>query len=246
MATFQPFASPDFQLRAFYKDIFRYPTFDEQYYFAVNGPRGIKPEFAKQYDLGISYRKAMNSFLDFITFTLDGYYNNVTNKIVALPNQNPAISSIINLGKVDIKGVDVGVKTQTKADNGWQGSLSVNYTYQNAIDVTDPTTSDYNQQIPYTPKSTLAINGGGDYKSAGLYYNLVLSSSRYYLSQNLPENLVNGYAVSDVSFIYKLKVGDMPAALSAHVDNLFNQQYVIVRSFPMPERSLLLSFQIKI
>jgi vitamin B12 transporter len=246
MATFQPFASPDLQLRAFYKDIFRYPTFDELYYFPVNGPRDIKPEFAKQYDLGLSYRKAMNSFLDYVTFTLDGYYNTVTNKIVALPNENPAISSIINLGKVDITGVDVGVKTQTKANNGWQGSLSVNYTYQNAIDVTDPNTSEYDQQIPYTPKSSLAINGGGDYKLAGLYYNLVLSSSRTYLGLNSPEDLVNGYAVSDISFIYKLKVCNQAAALSAHVDNLFNQQYVIVNSYPMPGRSLLLSFQIKI
>lgn len=246
MATYQPFNTPDLQLRTFYKDIFREPTFDEQYYFATNGSRGIKPEFAKQYDAGITYRKALNSFLDYITLTVDGYYNNVTNKIVALPNQNPAILTILNLGKVDITGVDAGLKTQTKTVNGWNGSLSVNYTYQSAIDVTDPTSSFYKEQIPYTPKNTLALNGGVDYKRLGLYYNEVLSSSRYYLSENLPENLVDGYSVSDVSLIYKFTAGKSPAVLSAHVDNLFNENYVIVRSFPMPGRSFLLSFQMKI
>jgi len=244
MATFQPFSSPDLQFRAFYKAIFRNPTLDEEYYFAINGSRDIRPEFAKQYDAGLTYRKALNSFLDYLTLTVDGYYNTVTDKIVALPNQNPAISSIINLGKVDIKGVDVGVKTQTKLKDGWRGTLSVNYTYQDAIDVTNPTSSFYNQQIPYTPKNTIALNGGVDYKQLGLYYNQVLSSSRYYLSENLPENLVDGYAVSDVSLIYKFHTGNKPAVLSAHVDNLFNQSYVIVRSFPMPGRSFLLSFQI--
>jgi hypothetical protein len=246
MATYQPFPSRDLQLRAFYKDIFRYPTFDEQYYFAVTGARTVKPEYAKQYDAGITYRKALNSFLDYVTFTADGYYNNVTNKIVALPNPDPAKTSIINLGKVNITGVDIGVKTQTKTANGWYGSLAVNYTYQDAVDVTDPTSSDYNQQIPYTPKNTLAINGGVDYKWLGLYYNLVLSSSRYYLSENLPQNLVNGYSVSDLAFIYQFKIGALPAVLSAHADNLFNEQYVIVQSYPMPGRSYLLSFQIKI
>jgi len=246
MATFQPYSSPDLQLRAFYKDIFRNPTFDEQYYFSVNGSRNLKPEFVKQYDAGITYRKALTSFFDYITLTVDGYYNNVSNKIVALPNQNPAILSIINLGKVKIEGVDAGINTQTKLSRGWRASLSLNYTYQNAIDVTDPLSSFYNQQIPYTPKNTLAINGGADYKQFGLYYNQVLSSSRYYLSQNLPENLVDGYSVSDLSLICKLTAWQKPAVFSIHADNLFNENYVIVRSFPMPGRSVLLSFQIKI
>ncbi len=238
MATFQPFDSPDIQLRAFYKDIFRNPTLDEQYYFTVNGARGIKPEYVKQYDLGLSYRKGLHSFLEYITLTADGYYNNVTNKIVAIPNQNIAISSIINLGKVNITGFDLGIKTQTKESNGWRGSLVLSYTYQHAID------SASNLQIPYTPENSLALNIGADYKKAGLYYNQVISSSRYYL--NDASSQFPGYSVGDLSFIYKLSVGSKPAVFSAHIDNLFNRQYEVVRSFPMPGRSFLLSFQITI
>ncbi|GAC1302108.1 MAG: TonB-dependent receptor [Mucilaginibacter sp.] len=246
MATYRPFSNSDLQLRAFYKDIFRNPTFDEQYYFTANGTRSLKPEFARQYDLGITCKKALNGFLEYITLTADGYYNTVTDKIVALPNQNPAISSIINLGKVDIKGVDAGIKTQTRLAGNWRWTLSVNYTYQDAIDVTDPTSSYYRQQIPYTPKNTFAVNGGFDYKRLGIYYNQVLSSSRYYLSNNTPENFVDGYSVSDVSVNYKFIFNDRNAALSLNLDNLFNTNYVIVRSFPMPGRSFILSFKTKI
>ncbi len=238
MATFQPFESPDLQLRAFYKDIFRNPTFDERYLFTVNGPRVIRPEFAKQYDLGLTYRKGFNNFLEYLTVTIDGYYNNVTNKIIAIPNQNPAISSIINIGKVYIDGVDIGVKMLTKQSNGWRGSLSVNYTYQHSID------SASNLQILYTPKSSLAVNTGADYRHFGLYFNEVLSSSRYYL--NDINSQIDGYSVADLSFIYKLSIGRKPAVFSAHVNNLFNQDYSIVRSFPMPARSFLLSLQITI
>lgn len=238
MATFLPFDSPDLQFRAFYKDIFRNPTLDEQYYFTINGARGLKPEYTKQYDLGLTYRKGLNSFLEYVTLTIDGYYNNVTNKILDLPNQNTAIVSIINLGKVNITGVDVGIKTQTRLSNGWRGTLSVNYTYQHAID------SASNLQIPYTPQNVLAFNGGFDYQRLGLYYNQILSSSRYYL--NDPTSQISGYSVGDLSFIYKLIISHKTAVFSAHINNLFNQDYVIVRSFPMPGRSYLLSFQITI
>jgi vitamin B12 transporter len=245
MTSFLPFANTDLQLRAFYKDVFREPTFDEQYFFAINGSRNLKPEFSKQYDLGLTYRKAINNILDYITLTIDAYYNTISNKIVAIPNQNLIISSITNLGNVRIEGADIDLKTQTKQVNGWQSVLSVNYTYQYAVDV-DRNSAYYLQQIAYTPKNTLALNAGLDYKQAGLYFNQVLSSSRYYLGQSLPENFVQGYGVSDLSFIFKFSAAGKPAVFSTYVNNLFNQEYVIVRSFPMPGRSYLLSFQITI
>jgi len=247
MASFQPFKSPDILLRAFYKDIFREPTLDEQYYFALNGiSRNVKPEFAKQYDLGFTYRKALNDFLDYITFTADGYYNTITNKIVAIPNQNPVISSIINLGKVRIEGTDIALKSQTKTIDGWRGVLSINYTYQYAIDVTNPTDSYYHDQIPYTPKNIFALNTGIDYNHWGLYYNQILSSSRYFLSNSDPANYIDGYGVSDLSLIYKFQIDKLPAVISGHINNLFDESYEVVRSFPMPGRSFILSFQITI
>jgi len=248
MASFRPLKNNDLQLRAFYKDIFREPTFDEQYFFAINGSRNLKPEYTKQYDLGFTYRKGLEGLLDYLSFTADGYYNKVTNKIVAIPTQNLEITSITNLGKVRIEGTDIGLKTQTKLNNGWRESLSVNYSYQYAVDV-DKNTAYYLQQIAYTPKNTVALNAGADYKDMGLYFNQIIASSRYYLGQSNPGiggDYMNGYAVSDLSFIYKLTIANKRAVFSAHAQNLFNENYVIVRSFPMPGRSYLLSFQITI
>jgi vitamin B12 transporter len=248
MAAFRPMQGSDLQLRAFYKDVFREPTFDEQYFFAINGSRDLKPEYIKQYDLGFTYRKGLEGFLDYITLTVDGYYNHVTNKIVAIPTQNLEITSITNLGKVKIEGTDIGLKTQTKLIDGWQGSLAINYTYQYAVDV-DRNTAYYLQQIAYTPKNTVALNVGTDYNNMGLYFNQIISSSRYYLGQSNPGiggDYLDGYATSDLSFIYKLTIANKRAVFSAHAANLFNENYVIVRSFPMPGRSYLLSFQITI
>ncbi|HZX58125.1 MAG TPA: TonB-dependent receptor, partial [Mucilaginibacter sp.] len=99
-------------------------------------------------------------------------------------------------------------------------------------------------QIPYIPRNSVALNAGAEYKQFGLYYNQVISSSRFYLADI--NSQVNGYSVADLSFIYKLSIGRKPAVFSAHLNNMFNQDYSIVRSFPMPGRSFLLSLQITI
>jgi outer membrane cobalamin receptor len=238
MATFQPLTKPDLELRAFYKDIFREPTLDEQYLFTPAGSRGLKPEFAKQFDLGIAYRKAFDSFIDYLTLTVDGYYNRVTNKIVDLPGRNTAIPSVVNVGQADIKGVDIGLKTQTRQLNGWRGLLSLNYTYQHAIDTA------LKFQIPYIPENSMALNAGVEYKSIGLYYNQVVSSSRNYFEAT--GSVIDGYSVADVALIYKLPIAGKQTMFSGHINNIFNQEYSIVRSFPMPGRSFLISFQITI
>lgn len=184
--------------------------------------------------------------MQYITVTTDAYYNNVRNKILAIPSRNPAVFSFSNIGKVEIKGIDAAFKTQTQQYNGWSGTLSVNYSYQQALDVSDPKSATYNQQIPYTPKGTLALNAGLNYKQAGIYFNHILSSDRYYTGNNLPENLVPGYSVSDVSAVYNFIHAKMPVQASFEVNNLSNSNYSIIRSYPMPGRSYRLSLQITI
>lgn len=244
-ATVKPFDNSNLKIRAFYKNVFRAPTLDELYYYAFV-QRVIKPEFVYQYDLGISYSKNLNSVFDYITLTADGYYNKVKDKILAIPNQNPAVFSFSNIGKVDITGLDIGLKTQTKQHNGLSALLSANYTYQEALDVTNPEASTYLSQIPYTPKHTLALNAGVNYRRLGVYINHILSSHRYYTVNNTPEFNVPGYSVSDASAVYKFISGKTPLLFSAEVNNLFNKNYSIIRSFPMPGRSVRLSIQITI
>ncbi|GAB2980218.1 TonB-dependent receptor [Mucilaginibacter puniceus] len=243
MATLRPFTDQNFKVRGYYKYIFRVPTFNELYYGFVTNTN-IKPEFTNQYDLGISYNKALTGWLDYIGFTADAYYNNVTNKIVYTPNTYNG--SVQNFGKVDIKGLDVSVKTQANISKSYKGLLSVNYSYQQALDVTDPTSSTYFNQLPYIPLHTVAINAGINKGPIGVYYNQMISSSRYYTNNNLPDSYLAPYAVGDLSVVYKSFVNRLPVILSAEINNLFNKDYVVIQSYPMPGRSFRISFQITI
>ena len=67
MASIKPFDEQNFQIRGFYKYIFRMPTFNELYYGFVTNTN-LKPEFTNQYDLGVTYSKSLTGLLDYITF----------------------------------------------------------------------------------------------------------------------------------------------------------------------------------
>jgi len=244
MTTYDPVKNSGLELRAFYKYIFRNPTFDELYYQQVGNPN-LKPEYTNQFDLGATYRKALSGIFDYIAFTADAYYNIVNNKIVFIPKDTNG-GSIENFGKVDIEGLDASVKTQVKFTDSWKGSLALNYSYQQALNVTDPTSSIYLNQLPYTPKNTVAINAGIDNSHLGVYYNQVISSSRYYTNDNLPYDYIPGYSTSDASVVYHFVAKGKPIVLSAGVNNLFNKSYFVVQSYPMPGRSFRISIQITI
>ncbi|MES2265755.1 MAG: TonB-dependent receptor [Bacteroidota bacterium] len=244
MATLQPFKSPNFNIRAFYKRIFRNPTFDDLYYGGIGNPN-LKPEYTRQYNAGITYTRALNGFLDYISLTTDAYYNDVTNKIVFIP-EDAYNGSIQNFGKVNMKGLDIGVKTQAAIAANYNASLFVNYSYLRALNVTDPASSVYLNQLPYTPKNTLSINAGINHGAFGIYYNQVYASERYYTNNNLPTDRIPGYSVSDASVTYHKTLNKRTLQTSIEVNNLFNKSYSFVQSYPMPGRSVRLSIQITI
>jgi vitamin B12 transporter len=245
MASIQPFDSSNFQLRGFYKNIFRDLTFNDLYYEPVINPN-LKPEFVKEFDLGATYTKGLTGFFNYVTFTIDAYYNNVTNKIVFIPH-DPFNASVTNAGKVDVKGIDVSIKTQINLSSELKGALSANYTFQNAINVTDPTSSIFLNQIPYTPKNTSALNAGLNYGHLGVYFNQVLLSQRYFTNDNLPGDNLPGYSISDASVFYHFFTGNrIPLKASFEVNNLFNKSYYVIQSYPMPGRSYRISLQITI
>ncbi|MBE9583680.1 TonB-dependent receptor [Mucilaginibacter sp. JRF] len=232
-------------LRAFYKNLYRYPNLSEQYYYAVQ-PRTLKPEQARQYNVGAVYNKAYNSFVEQLILSADAYYYNIDNKIFTFPGRSAEIISVRNLGKVDIRGLDVNLKSQFRPVHGWAGSFNAAYTFQRAIDVSNSGDSYYKDQIPYTPKHTLALNAGVKHNDLGIYFNHILSSSRYYLSNNSPQYYVPGYNVSDASVTYDFKLYGRKIHTAAEVNNLFSNNYSIIDGYPMPPRSIRLTFQLTI
>ena len=58
---------------------------------------------------------------------------------------------MLNLGKVDIRGLDVSAQVTLNPLRDFFATVRAQYTYQRAIDVTNPSDNYYRDQIPYIP-----------------------------------------------------------------------------------------------
>lgn len=240
----QPFERVDLRLRAFYKNIFRLPTFNDLYYGRVGNP-DLKPETTNQYNLGLTYSVRIGRYVPLLSFTADAYHNDVRDKIVAFPSKNIYTWTMLNYGKVSINGLDL---TGEAAFYPWEKiglSIGGTYTYQRALNVTDPDSREYGHQIPYTPRVSGSGKAALETPWVNLAYSVVWSGHRYAVNQNYAENRVPGYSDHSLSASRTFHIGRMELACSVECLNLGGKNYEVVRYFPMPGRSWRASVQWK-
>lgn len=233
-AAWQPFATPDFKVRAFYKNIFRMPTFNDLYYTTVGNPL-LKPEFVKQYDAGFSYDKRMDGWLQYLSVQTDGYFSNVKDKIVAAPGKLFRWQ-MENLGKVYIYGLDASVQITPKIVPAVATNFSLKYTYQKALDMTDPTAGNYKDQITYIPLHSGSFTTNLSWRTWDFNYSFIYVGGRYFLDENIPDYYLSPYYTSDLSLSTHFNYRDNKIKLTGEVNNVFNQYYDVIQSYPMPRR----------
>lgn len=230
----QPWQSAQFYLRAMYKNTFRVPTFSDLYYLRV-GNTNLRPEKATEYTIGITWSGNPFRFTDFLSLTVDTYYNKVTDKIIAFPSTY--VWKMQNYGKVQINGVDVTLATAMPLSRNINLNLSGNYSWQKAIDVTNKAAKNYKDQLPYTPMHNGNLSAALENPWVNIGYTINMVGKRYYLAQNLPENEIDGYQEHTATLWREFIVKGCNLRLQAEVINLTDAQYDIIKYYPMPGRS---------
>lgn len=221
-------------LRAMYKNTFRVPTFNDLYYYQI-GMRNLVPEKANEYNAGVTWQGKPFKFIKYMSVTVDGYYNDVKDKIVAYPTMY--VWKMANFGKVRMYGLNATLATEIAIDRNISVNLTAAYSLQNCIDVTDKNTSYYKSQIPYTPKNT--GNGSVLIRSPwiNIGYSLTGCGKRYSLQQNTPEYKLDGYFEHSASLSHEFVMRRCKLNLQATLTNFTNEQYEVIKYYPMPGRS---------
>ncbi len=237
--SYQPFRNENLRIRLLYKDIFRLPTFNDLYYGTI-GTRSLNPEKATEYNAGLSWIKNINKIIPFVSLSVDGFYNRVSDKIVAVPTKNLFIWSMRNIGRVDIRGCEANMETAVIFSKKFKLTATGNYTYQRAMDKTDkynmPDKVTYNHQIPYTPRHSGSARLGLEMPWVNLSYTVMSSGERYSNQYNAPEYRLEGYTEHSVSAWRTFKLKKFSISAQAEVLNLFDKEYEIVQNYPMPGR----------
>lgn len=224
-------------LRAFYKDIFRMPTFNDLYYRDV-GNLNLRPEKTKQWDFGLTYipQRFAHGKMDF-SATMDGYFNIVKDKIVAFPSRNLFSWTMLNYGKVWIAGAEVNANWQYQFVKRYFLRLNGNCTYQKAIDRTDANGKTFNHQIPYVPKWSGSGSVSIDLPWVTVSYSILACGKRYCLSENIPANIVEGYCDQSLGIGHEFTIKETKLGVRLEMLNIANKSYQIIRNYPMQGRS---------
>jgi outer membrane receptor protein involved in Fe transport len=227
-----PIQKVNLRVRGFYKNTYRLPTFNDLYYNFI-GNTQLKPEDAQLFNLGITY--GIEHKKNGIEFTADAYQNSVINKIVAIPTKDLFNWSMQNIGKTDIKGLDLGMFIFFNVKK-IEVQLNSNHSFNQSLDVTDTASITYRHQIPYTPFYSSSNGVSLHWKKVNLNANAIYSGFRYSLNENTYTNLLPAFTDINVGLAYTFKFLSSELLVDVKAMNVLNKNYEVIRSFPMPGR----------
>lgn len=242
-ASLRPFSDVPLYFRLMYKSTFRMPTFNDLYYFR-SGNKDLRPERANEYNAGITWQAPQAGFLRDLTFIADAYFNDVKDKIVAFPTTY--VWKMANYGRVHITGLDATLSADLRLSSRLGMGLSGGYTLQRAIDITDPSSSSYGVQLPYTP----VHSGSGSMLLttpwANLGYSFLWSGECYSMSEQIARYRIAPYMEHTLTLNRTFTCKETLLTVQAEAINLADTQYQIIQFYPMPGRHYRLSLTIKL
>lgn len=219
--------------RVSYKDIFRSPSFNELYYEHY-GSTSLKPERTNQLNLGLTWQRDYGR-LSSVTLTADGYWNNVKDKIIAVP-YNMFIWTNINLGRVKTIGADATVSITQHLGGRHTLAVNGNYTMQRVRNNTEGDTH-RGKQIAYTPEHSGGLSAAWENPWVNVSANAIFATSRWANNEHYPTTMLKGYSDCGMTVYRTIRCGKGALDLRLDLKNIFNTQYEIVRFYPMPGRS---------
>lgn len=239
-----PFGTPAFSLRAYAKRSFRMPTFNDLYY-ADMGNSALRPETATQYNIGVLYeRQYRGGMLQSMRLQADAYRNYIDDKITAYPKGQQFRWTMMNLGKVRITGTDISADATLRLPAGIAMTTRLQYTYQDARDVTNRNDSYYNDQIAYIPYHSGSLMLGMKWRRWSANYSFIYTGLRYSQQENILYNRLQPWYTSDLNIMRTLTLAKTLMRVTLEINNLFSQDYDVILNYPMPKRNCAISLDI--
>ncbi len=237
-----PFKEKALRIRSFYKHSFRMPSFNDLYYNFI-GNTNLEPEDAHMVNLGITYGYQFKNAS--IELTADGYYNHVSNKIIAIPTKDLFNWSMQNIGETSIQGFDMG-GLFTHQLKKCRLDVNTSHSFNQSVDITDRNSLTYGHQIPYTP----FYNGQAGIHLTRKGYQIgataLVSGFRYTLNENIYANYLPGFVDLNIGLSKTIRWKASNLLIDLKVMNLLANNYQVIRSFPMPGRHLQLRIKYRL
>ena len=151
-----------------------------------------------------------------------------------------------NIGLVDITGADI--KASASWHRGpWRVGGTLRYTFQQALDHSEPGSQTWGNQIPYIPRHSGSVVLEAGWRDLSFSWDSSFTGARWSRTANTPDYYLAPWSLSSAALQYAFHfrergVAGRPGAPSAGralllgvtIDNVFNTPYQVVQGYPMP------------
>lgn len=213
------FVTDNYDLKLNFSRNYRIPTFNDLFWFA-GGNRELQPEESLQAELShnLNFRK--------VSLALTTYVIQINNLLRWVPGggglwRPENTESVRNYGAEFLASVE-----QEFGDHRllWSGI----YAFTKTEDL------NLEKSLIYTPQHKITSSVAYGYKGFSLYYQFLYTGSVYTSADNYYS--LPSYSVSNIGLEYSFPRNEM-LSLGMEVENLWNENYQIMPSRPMPGRS---------
>lgn len=237
LLSYSPFRYTDFAIQAYIKQSYRVPSYSDRYVSSIEGTR-LQPETMLQYSLGLNYSNKTDGAVRRYGASIEGYYHDVRNKIIAYPNGSLYRWSMANLGHAQIIGGDANLFTTVRLIEEYDNQLDitgkVQYTYQQARDITNKYDTYYEHQIPNIPWHSGSAILNITWRGWALNYSFLYVGERYSRQENIAYYKMQPWYTHDLSLMKQFYLGNWNMRAMLEVNNLLGQDHEIVSNYPMP------------
>jgi len=207
-------------IRASYAEGFKAPTLYQLYGPFGLGNKDLKPETARSYDIGIEQKLIGNT----VSASATWFHRDTTNQI----DYDPGTFSYGNIDRARAEGVEVALNLRPSS------TLTLSAAYS-CIDAKNRARTDVNFGNDLARRPHQSVSASIDWKTPiglGVGATVLTVGDSFDDAANL--NRLDGYTV--VGLRADFPIGDK-FSIYGRVDNLFDEQYTVVRGYNTPGRA---------
>lgn len=229
-----------FNVHASAGNTYRIPGLNDLYW-APGGNPDLKPESGWFQDVGFGFKKAKSNYV--FAADVTAFNRDIENWILWRQLPNDSYWSAINLKNVRSYGAELSLQL-THFYGDFTLTHQVNSTFVRSINIagSEENSAD-GKQLIYTPEWVFAASETLGYKGFGLRFLGYFESQRFTTSDN--ENSLDPFFTLDMELSKNIQIKNQAIDLFAAARNVFNAEYQLKASHPMPGVSFEIGIQIK-
>ena len=213
---------------------FRMPTLNDLY-FSFGGNPNLLPETAYNSELNYSYKN------DKLTANVSVFYSEVDNWIQWAPNEF-FIWEPQNIKRVRNNGAEANMNFTAFSSEKQSLDVALNYSYTKSTTIESDIEDDValGNQLIYVPEHSVNFNVFYNYKSLSLSLMQTITDKVYVDDVNTQS--ISGYKPLDASLSYSFET----IKFGLRVQNVFDEQYQVIKDYPMPGRAFYLTIRFNV